>query len=245
MTFKHLIPLLLNLPCCVIRRKKSANTPLEHPVMSFVFLMAEQKNPSLLWKYCFLMISSPCSVETLHPAPFAQNMRPWLFFWLLFFFFNCTYLMLCGCKLCVNCAEWNIISPPASFTHRMSVCVRMCVCSMRVMASLTSMASCVHSASVLPSFGKTSESWVLNIIAVFLRCLRLSFFFSVFLSEWVQKTQTSSPHFLFYRSLSIRLISLCLFSLRACAMCHLPIRSIRTFDSQKCWLFRTFLICFQ
>lgn len=99
------------------------------------------------------------------------------------------------------------------------VCAYVRVCSMRALASLTSMASCVHSASVLPSFGKTSESWVLSIIAVFLRCLRLSFFFSVFLSEWVQKTQTSSPHFLFYRSLSIRLISLCVFSHSAPVQC--------------------------
>lgn len=169
------------------------------------------------------------------------------FFFFGFFFFKLYLLDALRLQtLCELCRMKHYQPPCLVHTPYECVCAYVRVCSMQALASLTSMASCVHSASVLPGFGKTSESWVLNIIAVFLRCLRLSLFFSVFLSEWVQKTQTSSPHFLFYRSLSIRLISLCLFSLRVCAMCHLPIRSIRTFDSQKCvQLFRTFLICFQ
>lgn len=52
--------------------------------------------------------------------------------------------------------------------------------------------------------------------------LCLSLFFSVFLNEWAQKTQTSAPHFLLYRFLSIGFISLSL--------------TLSLWDVQTCWL---------
>lgn len=58
------------------------------------------------------------------------------------------------------------------------------------------------------SFGKTSD-WgsVFKHVCGFSQVPLSLSFFSVFLNEWAQKNQTSAPHFLIYRFLSVSLIS--------------------------------------
>lgn len=59
-----------------------------------------------------------------------------------------------------------------------------------------------------------------------------SLFFSVFLNEWTQKTQTSVTHFLIYRFLSISFISLS-FSLSLCLLCVISLSTL-SFVREKC-----------
>lgn len=62
----------------------------------------------------------------------------------------------------------------------------------------------------MPSF--STRLWFFSGVSV-------SLFFSVFLNQWAQKTQTSAPHFLIYRFLSISFISLSLSLSVLCVTC--------------------------
>lgn len=107
----------------------------------------------------------------------------------------------CCCrKLSWNFADRNTLSPAFTLPVRMHVCV--CVHVHNVSDNehvpLTSMgcSSAVLSASSPLVSRNPVSAQFLNTIVVFLRCLSFSLFFSAFLNEWSQKSQTSAPYFL-------------------------------------------------